>query len=314
MTSSNRFEKKTVFQTLILALGLALFANPTWAQDDQSEEAEDQATEQDDAEESVALDRVVVTGSLLKREDFTSVSPMQVIDAETQFQAGQLSVSDMLQGTTVASGTTQLNNTFGGFVVQGGTGVETLDLRGLGATRSLVLLNGRRPGGSGTRGQVQALDLSMIPDIAVQRLEIVLDGSSSIYGSDAVAGVANIITRRSVEGTEISATADIPLDSGGEFYRLGLITGANFDTGSIMLSMQYNKQSALLAGDRDFLNCQQDMVRDSAGNRIDREDRSVTAGTESEGCYDMWYDSVIDAATGQRWSSPRHSYVPRLFR
>lgn len=304
MTSMYRFGEKTVFHTVILALMLALFAGPTWAADDQSDESqdEDKALENKETDEdSVDLGRIVVTGSLLKREDFTSTSPMQIIDAETQFQAGQLSVSDMLQGSTVAAGTTQLNNQFGGFVIQGGTGVETLDLRGLGATRTLVLLNGRRPGGSGTRGQVNALDLSTIPDIAVQRIEIVLDGSSSIYGSDAVAGVANIITRRSVEGTEISATADVPLDSGGEFYRLGLITGANFDTGSVMFSAQWTKQEALTTGDRSYLDCEQDMVKDASGNRIDREDRSVTAGTASEGCYNMWFDSVIDAATGTRW-------------
>lgn len=305
MTSIHRFGEKTVFHTMILALLLALLAGPTWAaDDDQSEDSqdEDKALENEETDdESLDLGRVVVTGSLIKREDFTSTSPMQIIDAETQFQAGQLSVSDMLQGSTVASGTTQLNNSFGGFVIQGGTGVETLDLRGLGATRTLILLNGRRPGGSGTRGQVQAVDLSMIPDIAVQRLEIVLDGSSSIYGSDAVAGVANIITRRSVEQTEISATMDMPFDSGGEFYRLGLITGANFDKGSVMLSAQWSKQESLRTGDRDYLDCEQDMVKDAASNRIDREDRSVTAGTSSEGCYNMWFDSVIDAATGTRF-------------
>lgn len=285
------------FQHLLLAFCLSTMAFSAWAQD---EEAEDEAETQTD-EESVELDRVVVTGSLLKREDFTSTSPMQVIDAETQFQAGQLSVADILQSTTVAAGTTQLNNQFGGFVVQGGTGVETLDLRGLGTTRTLTLLNGRRPGGSGTRGQVQAIDLSSIPDIAVQRFEIVLDGSSSIYGSDAVAGVANIITRRSVDNTEISATADVPLDSGGEFYRLGLITGANFDSGSLTFSAQWTKQEALTVGDRDYLGCDKDMVYDDTGRRIDREDRSAIAGTPGAGCYNMWFDSVIDAATGTRW-------------
>src|SRR5699024_145761 len=158
----------------------------------------------EDRQEESTLDRIEVTGSLLQREDFSSAAPMQVIDAETQFQAGQLSAADILQSSSVASGTTQMNNQFGGYVVQGGTGVQTLDLRGLGTSRTLTLLNGRRPGGSGTRGEVQAVDLSMIPDIAVSRFEIVLDGSSSIYGSDAVAGVANIITRRSVDRTELN--------------------------------------------------------------------------------------------------------------
>lgn len=298
---------------LVLASLLILFAllglvwAPVMAQDQDSQSEEDVAEEAadedegDDDDETADLGRVQVTGSLLRREDFTSPSPMQVINAETQFQAGQLTTSDILQNSTVAAGTTQLNNQFGGFVVQGGTGVETLDLRGLGTTRTLTLLNGRRPGGSGTRGQVQALDLSMIPDIAVNRFEIVLDGSSSIYGSDAVAGVANIITRRSVDRTEVNVAFDVPEEDGGEFYRLGAITGANFRNGSMTLSAQYTKQRALRTGDRDFLGCERDMVRDASGNRIDREDRSAIAGTDGAGCYNMWFDSIIDALTGTRW-------------
>jgi len=279
--------------------GLIGFQVPAaWAQDDASADADDDQ----DTEEPAELGRVQVTGSLLKREDFTSTSPMQVIDAETQFQAGQLSAADILQQTTVAAGTTQLNNQFGGFVVQGGTGVETLDLRGLGTTRTLTLLNGRRPGGSGTRGQVQALDLSAIPDIAVQRFEIVLDGSSSIYGSDAVAGVANIITRRSVDGTEINALADVPLESGGEFYRFGVITGANFDNGSVTFSAQWDKQEALTVGDRrDTLGCSRDIAFGPDGSRVDRENRSVIAGSPNEDCYVQWIDAVIDGITDTRW-------------
>ncbi len=291
--------KKGSMTRYLLALALSTQVLTAWAQDDTSTDADDEQTTEE--EDTADLGRVQVTGSLLKREDFTSTSPMQVIDAETQFQAGQLSAADMLQNTTVAAGTTQLNNQFGGFVIQGGTGVETLDLRGLGTTRTLTLLNGRRPGGSGTRGQVQALDLSAIPDIAVQRFEIVLDGSSSIYGSDAVAGVANIITRRQVDGTEINALADVPLDGGGEFYRFGVITGANFDSGGVTLSAQWTLQESLEIGDRDYLGCDRDMVVDANGNRIDREDRSSIAGTPGAGCYNMWFDSVIDALTGTRW-------------
>jgi len=290
--------KKGSMTKYLLALALSTQVVTAWAQDDASTDADDDQ----DTEEPAELGRVQVTGSLLKREDFESTSPMQVIDAETQFQAGQLSAADILQQTTVAAGTTQLNNQFGGFVVQGGTGVETLDLRGLGTTRTLTLLNGRRPGGSGTRGQVQALDLSAIPDIAVQRFEIVLDGSSSIYGSDAVAGVANIITRRSVDGTELNAVADVPLDSGGEFYRFGVITGANFDNGSVTLSAQWTKQEALTVGDREFLGCGEDLFTDSSGNLIDREDRSIQAGTPLEGCQNNLYaNTAIDALFGDRY-------------
>ncbi|MCP4048104.1 MAG: TonB-dependent receptor plug domain-containing protein, partial [Gammaproteobacteria bacterium] len=297
MTSNHRFEKKTVLQALILAFGLALFANPIWAQDDQSEDAEADATEE---EEAADLGRIMVTGSLLKREEFTSVSPMQVINAETQAKVGQLTVADILQSSTVAAGATQLNNQFNGFVVQGGTGVQSLDLRGLGSTRTLVLLNGRRPGGSGTRGAVNAFDLANIPEVAVQRAEIVLDGSSSIYGSDAVAGVANVITRRSVEGPEINVLAELPFESGGELYRIGGITGWNFEKGSVMISGQYERREALTVGDRDYLGCLEDRAWDANGNRIDREDRSVTAGQPYSGCSNLYFNTVLDSWNGGR--------------
>lgn len=279
---------------LLLSLLLAFSANAVWAQDDAD-------TDEEEEEEPVELGRVEVTGSLLRREEFTSTSPVQIINAETQAQVGQLSVADILQSSTVAAGTTQLNNQFNGFVIQGGTGVQTLDLRGLGDNRTLVILNGRRPGGSGTRGQVQALDLATIPEIAAQRFEIVLDGSSSIYGSDAIAGVANIITRRSVDRTEVQALTDMPTDSGGELYRVSGITGLNFEKGAVTLSAQWELREELTIADRDFLSCAEDLVTDASGNRIDREDRSITAGTPLSGCNNLYANTFIDAFTGARY-------------
>lgn len=281
----------------LLALALSAVVHGAWAQDDADTDSDNAQNTEDPNDTD--LGRVEVTGSLIKRENFTSTSPMQVIDAESQFKAGQLSVADMLQQSTVAAGTTQLNNQFSGFVIQGGTGNETLDLRGLGADRTLVLINGRRPGASGTRGQTGPFDLNAIPDIAVTRLDIVLDGSSSIYGSDAIAGVANIITRRSVDDTELTATIESPFESGGEFYRIGAITGMNFDKGSVMLSAQWDKQEELTIGDRSFLECPQDMYWGTDGQRIDRENRSpVDLSDNGFGCNNLYFNTVLDA-TGQ---------------
>jgi len=314
MTNIYSFEKKTGFHTLILALVLVLFASPAWAQNDQSEEAEAEAEAKEQAagteaeakeqateDDTVELGRVTVTGSLLKREDFTSVSPVQIINAETQAQVGQLDIATILQNSSVASGTTQLNNQFNGFVIQGGTGVQTLDLRGLGANRTLVLLNGRRTGGSGTRGQTQALDLATLPEIAVQRAELLLDGSSSIYGSDAVAGVANIIMRRSVDGFEVQALTELPEGGGGEMYRVAAIKGWNWDKGSATLSAQWQRREELTIGDRDFLSCPESRYVDSAGNRIDRLDRSITASQPFSGCSNLYHNTVIDLFRGSRY-------------
>ena len=287
---------KSLMQILFLALLLSFTAGSAWAQDD-----DDDASSEDETEEDADLGRITVTGSLLRREEFTSTSPMQIINAETQALAGQLSAAQILQGTTVAAGTTQLNNTFNGFVVQGGTGVQTLDLRGLGAGRTLLLLDGRRPGGSGTRGEVQAFDLSNIPEIAAQRFEIVLDGSSSIYGSDAVAGVANVITRRSFDGFDVQATTEIPFDSGGERYRIGAIFGKIFEKGSFAISGQWTLDKALRVEDRGFLRCGQDIYRNAAGERIDRQDNSITSGTELGGCNNLYANTAINAFTGVRY-------------
>lgn len=299
--------KKGNVTKYLLAIALSTQVLSAWAQDESQADDTGPDTgseildEAEDREESIELGRVQVTGSLLKREDFESTSPMQVIDAQTQFRAGQLTAAQILQTSTLAAGNPQLNNQFVGFVVQGGVGVQTLDLRGLGATRTLVLLNGRRPGGSGTRGQVSALDLATIPDLAIQRFEIVADGSSSLYGSDAISGVANVISKRSVDETEVSAVVNVPIDGGGEFYQVGLITGANFDNGSLMFSAQYSKLEPLRVRDRDRLNCELDLVTNGEGQNIDREDRSITAGTPLSPCGNLYANTVIDQGFGDRY-------------
>ena len=113
---------KLILQTLTLAAFLAFTAN-IWAQDEQDTEAED------DAE----LTKIFVTGSRIKADDFSSASPIQVINMETSSLAGVLDISDILQGSTIAASGAQVNNLLGGFVVDGGSGVNTVDLRGLGA-------------------------------------------------------------------------------------------------------------------------------------------------------------------------------------
>ena len=90
------------------------------------------------------LERVTVTGSLLKTLQYDSASPVQVITADISATIGQFDTAEMLQKSSVASGSTQINHQFAGFVIEGGTGVQTVSLRGIGAQRTLVLLDGRR--------------------------------------------------------------------------------------------------------------------------------------------------------------------------
>ncbi len=280
--------------------GAAALAQTTPA--DEEDEAPAQRTQQ--TREATELEKVTVTGSLLRRVEYDSISPVQVITADTSVAVGMVDTAEFLQKSSIAAGSTQVGEQFSSAVLEGGTGVQTVNLRGLGAQRTAVLLNGHRPGPAGTRGAVAAFDLNVIPSSIVQRIEILKDGSSSIYGSDALAGVVNIITRQNIDRPEITINARTPFDlNGGEIYQVSGATGFNFDSGNITLAAEYYRIEPLKAGARDYLKCAQDLVRDQNGNIIDREDRSTLVGTGLEGCNttNLYANTVIDALLGDRY-------------
>jgi outer membrane receptor protein involved in Fe transport len=170
------------------------------------------------------VEEIVISGSRIKRDTFTSTAPLLILRNEDAALAGFTSTAEVLQGTAVTGGQGQINNAYGGFVTDGGPGANTIGLRGFGPTRSLVLLNGRRLAPSGTRGSVGAADLNTLPDAIVDRIEVLKDGASSIYGSDAIAGVVNIITKRNTTGITAGAKLSVP-DGGGEESRFSLVGG-----------------------------------------------------------------------------------------
>jgi len=259
-----------------------------------AQESNDAATE---------IDRVRVTGSLIKRVEYESTSPVQVITADTNISLGQIETAEFLQKSSIAAGATQISHQFGRFVTEGGVGAQTLSLRGLGANRTLVLMDGRRPGPAGTRGQVGAFDLNVLPSVIVQRIELLKDGSSSLYGSDAVAGVANVITRKNIRSPEVNFSTRTPARSGGEVYNLSGATGWNFDNGGITLSAEYWKQEPLKVGDRRFFQCSDDRVWDENGNRVDREDLSIVGNDPF--CNNLWVNNLIDNRTGVIYTPSR---------
>jgi iron complex outermembrane receptor protein len=290
---------------LTLAVIAALQAAPAFAQDQPTTGSQDdQQTAQTTEQKVEELDKIIVTGSLLNKPEYETTSPIQVISIQKAKAAGQFDTADFLQTSAAASGSTQINNQFGGFVVEGGTGVQTVSLRGLGANRNLVLLDGQRPGPAGTRGQVGAFDLNVIPQAILQRIEIVKDGSSSIYGSDAVSGVINLITRKNIDKTELEVYASSPQDGGGEQFSASIATGWNFDNGSIIAAAQWDKLNSLKHGDRDYFRCAEDLVYGTDGQRIDREDRSILAGTDLAGCNNLYANTII------RYFNPNVRYVP----
>jgi iron complex outermembrane receptor protein len=284
-----KFGKGSLLRSTVLAgfAATAFAATPALAQEaDEDEQEEEQASQ--------GGDRIVVTGSRLRRNEFTSASPIQVVNAEVATLEGLVDTAELIQTTSVAAGSFQLNNQFGGFVVEGGTGINSISLRGLGAQRSLVLLNGRRPGPAGTRGQVGSFDLNVIPTVIVQRVEILKDGAGSVYGSDAVAGVVNVITLTSVDEPIISVQVNAPFEGGGETAEISGAYGFNFDRGNIVLAAEYEVREDLSVGDRDYLSCSRDLFTDRQGNNIDREDRSVLAGTDLAGCNNLYHNTIID--------------------
>ncbi len=215
---------------------------------------------------------VVVTGSRLHRDERTSADPVTVIDPNVQNREGRFTTAEILQTSPVAQGSTQITSALStNFVINGGEGVETIDLRGLGANRTLVLLNGRRAGPAGVRGGVSAFDLNVIPQDAIQSVEILKTGASSVYGSDAIAGVVNLITKKDVRGLQIRGFANAPQHSGGEEYNIAGIYGLGIgDRGHLMVSVNYDKRRALTRGDRGFLGCPEENVTSEAtGARAD---------------------------------------------
>jgi iron complex outermembrane recepter protein len=267
-------------------------------------------------------DRVVVTGSRIARDAFTSTAPIQVITAEASTLEGLVDTTEILQGSSIAQGSTQFNNTFGNFVIEGGPGINSVSLRGLGAQRSLILLNGQRPGPAGVRGQVAAFDLNVVPDSIINRVEILKDGASSIYGSDAVAGVANIITRSSIDAPEFSIQYNATEQGGGNSLQATGAIGFDLFGGNIMLAAEYEDRDPLKWGDRRNLACAQDLIYDATtGQRIDRIDRSIIGNTSLGNCStgNVYHNTVIDALGGARYvpspngvtTGPFPGYRPR---
>ncbi len=243
------------------------------------------------------LQSVTVTGSLIQMPENESVAPVQTVNVQAKIATGSFDTANVLMGTAIASGSTEINGQFGGFIVNGGTGIQSVNLRGLGPGRTLVLLDGQRPGPAGVRGQVSAFDLNVIPVSIIQRIDIVKDGSSSIYGSDAIAGVVNIITKKNFEHPEMDLVVQPTEHGGGTKYRASFTDGWNFQNGNILLALQADRRDALEVRQRSFLSCTRDRVW-ANGKRADLPDHSINQGTKYAGCDTLWINSYINLFNG----------------
>ena len=252
-----------------------LLAQTGIAQDEELETTTIDAVAQDSANAELPrgeLEEIVVTGSRLRSSTYTSISPLQIIDAEFQREVGLINADDILQNSTNAGGQ-QIDLTFNGFVLDNGPGSTTVSLRGLGANRTLLLMNGRRLAPSGVEGAPSSPSVNLVPRLMVQRYENLLDAGSSIYGSDAIAGASNIITRKDFDGLEIqvfSGTYDRP---GGDNSTIGAAWGFNTDRGSFGIGVEYTDVDRTSYADRPWTNeCTGNVEIDQNGN-IRRQDQ-----------------------------------------
>ena len=183
--------------------------------------------------------RIEVTGSRIKRTDVETVSPVLTIDRATIESSGLSNMGEIIQRAPIIAGAgtnPQVNN-------GGGTGASSVDLRGLGADRTLILVDGRR---------FLSGDINQIPINIVERVEILKDGASSVYGSDAIAGVVNVITRKDFQGVVTNFYMGQTSESDGDQTGFDITAGIAGDRGHMTFGASYLQMDEIGAGDRDF--------------------------------------------------------------
>lgn len=204
-----------------------------------------QTGEAEQAPESTALDTVEVTGSRIRRADYETAQPVLVVTREDIEKTGLLSVGDILQNLPQAGAA--LSRAFN----NGGNGATEVDLRNLGSNRVLVLVNGRRWVGGVSQFNTNGVDLNTIPTSIIDSIEVLKDGASAVYGSDAIAGVINIKTRRDFVGAETRAHFDATDTGDGPQQQVNLSAGSVAGKTSIFFDVNYVNQGPLYSGDRD---------------------------------------------------------------
>jgi iron complex outermembrane receptor protein len=287
---------------LIFALGL--HTAPAMAQDSEADASGLDDVLQEDVEE------VVVTGSRLRRSTYNSASPVQVISGALAREVGLFNTAEILQSTPQASGL-QINNSFTSFVLDNGLGASTIGFRGLGADRTLVLVNGRRLAPAGVGGAPSAPDANLIPSALIDRIDNVFDGASAVYGSDAVAGVSNVILRSDIDGLEVGARGSTTETGGGEEYSVYGLYGKTGDNWSFTVATEYSKRQELTFADSKFFNaCDEYRFEDENGNLLTQY-RGLAPGTTDSACRLATSNRVFiaDGIFGNVWATPGTSNI-----
>jgi iron complex outermembrane receptor protein len=230
--------------TLVLAALLqAGLAGSALAQDKKSNSAAAAA-----AEEGTEVEQVVVTGTFLRGTPATAVIPVEGVNLEEIRDRGSPSATDFIKGLSEVGSIVGEANRVNTFAI----GAQTVNLRGLGPGRTVVVFNGRRFPETFSFSAGRFNNIAQIPSAAIGRTEVLKDGGATTYGADAVGGVVNYITRRNLDGVEVTANYRFIKDSDGD-YDFSLSAGKVFDKFNIMGVVSYEARSALYLRDRDFL-------------------------------------------------------------
>ena len=194
---------------------------------------------QPDQQKAKSLQTVVVTGSLVRRVDLETSNPVVTIDRAQIEATGKMTLGDLVQQLPAMTGgavNPQVNN-------GGGTGASAINLRGLGSVRTLILVDGQR---------VLNTDPNSIPANMIERIEVLTDGASATYGSDAIGGVVNFILRHDYQGAQFTTNVGESDHNDGDQSGYSFTFGQTSDKGSIMGGIEYNKQDGVEAGNRNF--------------------------------------------------------------
>jgi iron complex outermembrane receptor protein len=218
---------------VVLSLLGALCA-PSWANAQQNSTTTD-SKDGAEAKEEKKPEKIEVTGSRIRRIDIEGPSPITTIEAEDITQSGVESVGDLLRDQTFNAFGSRREKSGGNFFAE-----SNVDLRGVGVARTLVLLNGKR---IAKRAGVGAVDLNLIPMAAVEKIDILRDGASAIYGTDALGGVVNVITKKNFNGSAASARLNLPEDPGGESRTYTFYQGTQNEKTSTTTMVTYNQRA-----------------------------------------------------------------------
>jgi outer membrane receptor for ferrienterochelin and colicin len=198
-------------------------------------------------DDKTEIEEVIITGSFIKGTPEDAALPVDVLSRSDLEDVGSPSVIEMIRNLGVTSGNIGETNQFDTRGGQGNEGVATVNLRGLGSARTLVLMNGKRHVATESVG----VDISAVPSIAIGRVEILKDGAAALYGSDAIAGVVNFITRNSFEGLELKGSFQNIDDSDGD-TSIAAIFGKQVGDLHFAISAEYEERSELNINSRDW--------------------------------------------------------------